>query len=807
MKYGYFDDINREYVITNPNTPSPWINYLGDSNFFSLISNTGGGYSFYKDAKLRRLTRYRYNNVPEDTDGRHIYIKDGTTTFSPTYLPSKEPLDSYECHIGLGYSRFIGVKNGLVSNLLCFVPLQENCEIQYLTIENTTKETKKIDVFAQVEWCLWNASDDNENFQRNLSTGEVEYEDNTIYHKTEYRERRNHYAFYHCSEAIHSFESDRDEFLGIRNGYDHPLQIENGSLGNTLASGAHPIAALHVQLTLKPGEKHSLSFILGYCEITGNEKKFESLNIINKRPAKEMYLRYQNEKSLKDAFIALKKHWDSLLSVYNVTSDNEKLDRMGNIWNQYQCMVTYQMSRSASYYESGIGRGMGFRDSCQDLLGFVHLLPEKAKERILDIASIQKEDGSTFHQYQPLTKRGNGDIGSGFNDDPLWLIAAVSAYIKETGDFDILNIKVPFNNLEGSEKPLLDHLKASINFTINHKGPHGLPLIGRADWNDCLNLNCYSTTPGESFQTTANKETGIAESVFIAGMFVLYGKEYARINELIGNKSEGTRVNKEVLLVKEAAEKYGWDGEYFLRAYDGNGDKVGSHQNEEGKIFIEPQGFCVMAGIGHESGYGKKALESAESLLGDKYGLELLNPPYSTYHVELGEISSYPPGYKENGAVFNHNNPWVTIAHCIEKQPKAAYSLYIKNAPSFIEEYSDIHKTEPYVYSQMIAGRYAKNYGQAKNSWLTGSATWSFVALSQYLLGIKPDYDGLIIEPCLPKETFKKIHIVRQFRGTTYLIDIDNTIDNPTCYVNGKPIKGRLVPSIRSTTPVKVELH
>jgi cellobiose phosphorylase len=480
---------------------------------------------------------------------------------------------------------------------------------------------------------------------------------------------------------------------------------------------------------------------------------------------------------------------------------------MANIWNQYQCMITYEMSRSASYYESGIGRGMGFRDSCQDLLGFVHLIPNKAKARIIDIASIQKADGSTYHQYQPLTKRGNSDIGSGFNDDPLWLIAATSAYLKETGDFSILDEKVPFDNQVGSEKSLWEHLKVSVNYTINHRGPHGLPLIGRADWNDCLNLNCFSSTPGESFQTTANKETGIAESVFIAGMFVKYGKEYARIAELLHQEDEAKRIKDAVKEVSDATLKSGWDGSWFLRAYDGYGNKVGSHECDEGQIFIEPQGFCVMAGIGHELGYGHKALASAEKLLGDKWGLELLHPCYSRYHIELGEISSYPQGYKENGAVFNHNNPWVVIAHCEEGESQAAFDLYRKNAPSYIEEYSDVHYTEPYVYSQMIAGRDAKNYGQAKNSWLSGSATWSFVALSQYLLGIRPDYEGLLVDPHLPAKEIPHLHVHRLFRGNVYEIDIDNTALHPVLYVNGKALKGHLIPFEKSDKPIAVSLH
>ena len=794
MKFGYFDDKNKEYVIQTPSTPSPWINYLGQDHFFSLISNTAGGYSFDTDAKLRRITRYRYNDVPADFDGRHFYVNEKGIIWSPTYLPSKTKLDFYECRHGLGYTIITGKKNGLGIRSTFFVPNNEHCEIQYIQLKNESSSKKTFSFFAQEEWCLWNASDDGENFQRNLSTGEVECYNGIIYHKTEFRERRNHYAFYYVNHEASHFESDRDCFLGMHNGYDHPEQIEKGQLGDHVASGWHPIAAHQIEMELDPNEEKTLIFILGYCEIKNGEEKFIAPNIINKKPAEEIIKQFDSDEKVIHALAELKKKMNSFLEIYHAETGNEKLDRMANIWNPYQSIITYCMSRSASYYESGIGRGMGFRDSCQDLLGFVHMIPLKARQRILDIASIQKEDGSTYHQYQPLTKKGNSDIGGGFNDDPLWLIAATSAYIKETGDYSILNEMTPFDNKEGSEKPLLEHLRRSIHFTMNNLGPHGLPLIGRADWNDCLNLNCFSTTPGESFQTTENKGSGrVAESVFIAGMFVLYANEYAKILAHLGLKGE----EKEILEAKKKAEdatiQYGYDGEYFLRAYDASGNKVGSHENEEGKIFIEPQGFCVMAGIGHSLGYGKKALASAEKYLGCKYGLELLSPAYHTYHVELGEISSYPPGYKENGAVFNHNNPWVTIAHCIEREPEEAYSLYTKNSPAFIEEESDIHYTEPYVYSQMIAGHEAPHYGQAKNSWLTGSASWSLVALQEYLLGIRPDYDGLIIDPCLPSKEYPYIHVQRKFRGNTYDIEIHN-VPNGHLYVDGEKIEGNLIP-------------
>lgn len=768
MKYGYFNDLNREYVITNPLTPRPWINYLGNNGFYGLISNTGGGYSFYKDAKLRRLTRYRYNNVPTDYGGRYYYINDNGVIWNPGYLPMKTSLDNYSARHGMGYTIIKGEKNGLIAEVNYFVPIDDNTEIHVLTIKNQTDEIKKVTIFGVNEWALWNADDDQTNFQRNLNIGEVEVEDNTVYHKTEYRERRNHFAYYTVNKDIKGFDTSRDEFLGPYNGWHEPNVVLQNHSKNSIAHGGSPIASLEVELSLTPGEEQTLIFQLGYFE-NKDDEKFIKPNIINKKEVLKVIKKYHNIENVTKAFQELKDFWTETLGKYQIKSNSEQLDRMVNIWHQYQCMVTFNLSRSASYFESGTGRGMGFRDSCQDILGFVHMIPQRTRERIIDIASVQFMDGSTYHQYQPLTKRGNNNIGSGFNDDPLWLVGAVSAYIKETGDLSILDESVPFDNIVGSEKPLFDHLKASIHFTINNLGPHGLPLIGRADWNDCLNLNCFSMKPGESFQTTENIKSN-AESVFIAGLFVYYAKEYVELCKRTNRNDEANFINEEISKMSNNVLKDGWDGQWFLRAYAADGNPIGSNKNEEGKIFVEPQGFCTMAGIGGVE-YGQKALASVDKYLVNEFGAELLYPTYSRYYLELGEISSYPPGNKENGSVFCHNNPWVVIGYTTIGDGEKAFDLYKRNAPAFIEDKSEIHKTEPYVYSQTIAGRSAKNYGEAKNSWLTGTASWTFVAASQHILGIRPHYDGLEIDPVLPKE-LDKITIKRIFREKNFVITI-----------------------------------
>ena len=825
--FGYFDDANREYVITDPQTPWPWINYLGNEDFFSLISNTAGGYSFYKDAKFRRITRSRYNGVPMDNGGRYFYINDGGTVWSPGWKPCKTPLDFYECRHGMSYTRIIGAKDGIQASVLFFVPLHTWAEVQKVTLANTGDAPKKIKLYSFAEWCLWNAATDMENFQRNFSTGEVEVDGSVIYHKTEYKERRNHYAFYSVNAPVDGFDTDRETFIGLYNEFRDPQNVMAGVSTGSIAHGWSPVASHYIEVELQPGESKDYVFLLGYVE-NEQEEKFVldaegklvfdvpgllhsgSSPVINKAKAQELIAAFDTTEKVDAAFAELKIYWDALLSVYSVKSPEEKLDRMVNIWNQYQCMVTFNMSRSASFFESGIGRGMGFRDSNQDLVGFVHQIPERARERIIDIASTQFPDGGCYHQYQPLTKRGNNDIGGGFNDDPMWLIFGTVAYIKETGDFTILDEPVPYDNEPGSEVSLMEHLRVSFNHVVDNLGPHMLPLIGRADWNDCLNLNCFSWDPNESFQTTENKTEGSkAESLMIAGLFVVCGRDYVELCQQVGLTEEAARASKLVDDMVEAVKKHGWDGEWYLRAYDYFGRKIGSHENEEGQIFIESQGWCTMAGIGLEEGMVQKALDSVKERLDCEHGIVLNNPAFTRYFVEYGEISSYPAGYKENAGIFCHNNPWVIIGETVLGRGDYAWDYYRKICPSYTEANSALHKVEPYVYSQMIAGKDAAKPGEAKNSWLTGTAAWNWYAITQYILGIKPAYNGLQIDPCLCSE-WKEYTVTRRFRGAEYEIMIKNP--DGVCkgiremLLDGQPVEGNVVPHTPGKHVVTVTL-
>ena len=808
MQYGHFDDARREYVITTPRTPLPWINYLGSEDFFTLLSNTAGGYSFFRDARLRRLTRYRYNNAPLDQEGFHIYIKDGNTVWNPGWQPVQTELDRYECRHGMGYSTIEGTKNGVSVRQELFVPVGETCLLMRVTVKNEGSTVKSLSLFPYVEFCLWDAMDDSSNFQRNLSTGEVEVMGSAIYHKTEYRERRNHYAVFWANRTPDGFDTQREAFLGLYGSPAHPEAVFGSGCSGSIAHGWQPVAVQQFELRLDPGESTSIIFGLGYVE-NPQEEKWAAPGVINKTRAEAMMARFADDKAFNAAMNSLHAHWNALLNKYQVSTGDARLDRMVNIWNQYQCMVTFNMSRSASYYESGMGRGMGFRDSCQDLLGFVHMIPERARERILDIAATQFPDGSAYHQYQPLTKKGNLAVGSGFNDDPLWLIAGTDAYLRETGDFTILDEQADFDNDPALAQPLLEHLRRSFNFTRSHLGPHGLPLIGRADWNDCLNLNCFSEHPGESFQITGPSEGPVAESVFIGGMFVKYGRAWAEICRHVGLNGEADEAEKAVAEVEAAVLDAGWDGEWFRRAFDAYGNVVGGKECEEGQIFIEPQGMCVMAGIGKKSGEAAKALKSVEERLDTKYGIVLLNPAYTRYHLELGEISSYPPGYKENAGIFCHNNPWIVCAEAELGHGDRAFQVYRRTAPAFIEDISDIHRTEPYVYSQMIAGKDAPSFGEAKNSWLTGTAAWTFLSISQAILGVKPTLDGLEIDPCVPSGC-KGYTVTRSYRGAEYEIHVENPdgaqYGVKSMTVDGKRADGKVIPIQPAGSRVRVDV-
>jgi cellobiose phosphorylase len=744
--------------------------------------------------------------------GRYIYLRDNANGkfWSPSWMPVRSVLDEYSCRHGMGYTIIRSVCDQIEAETVYFVPIGENLEIWELTITNNREKKVSFSVFSAVEFCLWDSWDDSTNFQRNFSTGQVEIVDEVIYHKTEYRERRDHFAYFACSEELSGFDTQRESFLGAYRGWDSPAVVETGESSDSMAHGWQPIGSHHIKIRLNAGESKKIIFILGYHENPQNAK-FDppDSQTLNKNTVKPIIAKYLQPKNVEAAFMALRNYWSKLLGNLQVKTPDEHTNRMVNIWNAYQCMITFNVSRSASYFESGIGRGMGYRDSNQDLLGFVHMIPERARERILDLAATQLKNGGAFHQYQPLTKRGNNDVGSGFNDDPAWLVLAVAAYLKETGDWAILDVPVQYENEPGSETSLYVHLQRSLQYTLDRLGPNDLPLIGRADWNDCLNLNCFSDEPGQSFQTTTNKDGKVAESVFIAGLFVLVAKEMEEIAGYRQDTVEKAKIQQAASKMEANIWKSGWDGEWFRRAYDDFGHLLGSKENKEGQIFIEPQGICVWAGLGVEDGRAQKALDSVAKYLATPHGIVLLQPAFSRYYLHLGEISSYPPGYKENAGIFCHTNPWIMIAETKIGRGDQAFDYYTRINPSKREEISELHKCEPYVYSQMIAGKDAPTHGEAKNSWLSGTAAMNYVAITQAILGIQPQYDGLEINPVIPLG-WQGFEVVRQFRDVRYEISVrrKGAGNNVSLIVEGKPVPGKVIPlPARNVKVLKVSVN
>lgn len=807
--YGHFDDANREYVITRPDTPLPWLNYLGQDDFFGLCTNTAGGYSFWRDAKLRRLTRYRYNNVPMDLGGRYLYIKDGDTVWNPGWKPVKTKLDRYECRHGIGYSRIAGAKNGVETEMLTFIPPGETLEIWRTTVRNTGATAKKITVFSFVEFCLFEALNDMTNYQRTYSIGEVEVEDGAIYHKTEYRERRSHYALFGCTAPVSGFDTSRDAFVGVHNGLHEPQAVLAGKCTGSIAHGWNPVGAHSVELNLAPGESREFAYLLAYVD-QGAEEKFSAPKVLNKVKGRALMAKYRDIAAVDDAFARLNIAWTKNLSSFQVTQSPDAVAaRMANTWNQYQCMATFNLSRSASMYETGIGRGMGYRDSNQDILGFVHMLPERARQRILDIAATQLSDGTCYHQYQPLTKKGNAEIGGDFYDDHLWLILSTCAYIKETGDTSILDEAVGYADKPGSRETLLHHLETSIAYTMKQRGPHKLPLIGHADWNDCLNLNCFSTEPNESFQCAGDVKGSIAESVMIAGLFLYATRELEGLYTSMNRTADAKRIAGNYAEMLDAIETHAWDGEWYIRAFDAKGNPVGSKVCKEGKIFIESQAWCVLGGAGANNGRARQALESVHKHLYTPNGIILQQPAYETYHIELGEVSSYPPGYKENAGIFCHNNTWIHLGWCQQGEGDRAFEYYLSICPAAQEKNIETYRCEPYVYAQMISGRDAAIAGEAKNAWLTGTAAWTFVTVSQGIFGIQPGFDGLRIDPCIPKN-WPGFKVTRAYRGASYEV----TVNNPKglskgvtrMKVDGKEVPGNVLPLAPAGKTVKVEI-
>lgn len=809
MRFGNFDLETREYVVEKPNTPLPWINYLGTKKYCALISNTAGGYSFYVDPRERRILRYRYDNIPQDQGGRYIYIRNNKNGdyYSPTWQPVRKKLEKYQCRHGMGYTAIASLYKGIKSRITYFVPLDENLEIWKLEIENKEKHAMDLSLFSFVEFCLWDAVGDSTNFQRTWSIGQAHCEDSTIIHDTMHGNWVDILAFFSTSEKIDGFDCQRREFLG-NYGYgslEKPKAVVDGKCSNSTAIGWAPIGAHQINVKLKPGQKKTIIFVLGVAEDT--------------KEARAKTKKFTNPKVVDAELKKLKDYWDENLSKIQVETPDPDVNTMLNTWNQYQCMQTFNWSRYASYYEAGIRRGMGFRDSNQDTLGFVHIISKEARKRILELAAIQFEEGDTYHQYSPIT--GKGAL-YGYSDDQLWLIISTANYIKKTGDWKILDEVVPFadkQTLVAAQKghhdyvnagrpdatsgrdakkkqkkaSLYDHLKRAMLYTWNHVGPHGLPLAGFADWNDCLNML---------------GPNGKAESILVGQIFVFAAREMVQLANHKKLKKDKEFLEMAATRMTDLLNEKAWDGFWYLRAFDDSGNPLGTKSDKDAKIFLETQAWAVMSGSATDD-RAKTCMDSVNEKLAAKYGIKLLDPPFGAYRPELGEISTYPKGLKENGSIFCHPNPWAVIAECVLGRGDKAFAHYKAILPSAQNDSANIRKTEPYVYCQMIAGPDHPDFGEGKNSWLTGSAAWNFYAAIEWIIGVRPTYNGILIDPCLPKK-WKEVKIKYEIRGAKYDMIIRNRFSVSkgvkVLKVDGEVIKGNLVHFFSDNREHKIEV-
>ncbi|MBN2190563.1 MAG: glycosyl transferase [Candidatus Aureabacteria bacterium] len=778
MQFGFFDDKNREYVITRPDTPAPWINYLGASDYCAIISNNAGGYSFSQSPKSGRILRFRFNNIPEDRPGRYIYIRDRKDGdyWSVSWQPVAKPLREFktECRHGLGYTKISSFYRGIGAQVTYFVPEKKRCEVWALEIENKSDKRRELDIFSYAEFCLWNSELDMKDYQYILYTAKTCFRGGLIDYRLQFGDGSLKKAFFGSTGKTEGFDSVRESFVGQYRSEKNPVAVEKGYCLSSSQEGGNPCGSLQVRMTLEPGESKRVNFVMGEVNSPGDGSRA---------------IRYFKKKnSVEKELEKISKLWSKKLSAMQCSTGIKAFDTMFNIWNQYQCHTTFSWSRSASYIEAGGRDGLGYRDSLQDILGVVHSIPERVRARLVELLKAQTSKGCAFHHIQPLTmKTGGGsfpDRGAIYSDDHLWLGIAVGAYVKETGDRKFLFQNIPY--IDKGAASVYSHLLKSVDFSLNNLGPRGLCLGLAADWNDCINLY------------------GKGQSVWSSMLLVRSLDEIIQLAGYAGKKADAMKLKKLKRKISDRINRVAWDGKWYLRAYVDSGRKVGSSSCREGKIFVNPQSWAVMSGVA-EPGKARLCLASVSRYLNTKFGIRLLAPAYAKYDREIGSITSFPKGLKENAGIFCHANPWVVIAECIMKNPERAFKYCYNILPGAYNSDSDKRKAEPYVYSQFTTGKENGNFGQTKNPWLTGTAAWCFIASAAYILGVRPDFDGLVVDPCIPLK-MKKVNVKRYFRGALYDIHVERRkgLTSSRTLLNGSELKGIKIPLQKKGSKNKV---
>lgn len=788
MKYGYFDDKNKEYVITNPRTPVKWINYIGTLDFGGFVDHTGGALICKGDPSLNRIVKYIQQMPSSEFKGETLYLRfkqgGGYKIFSPFFVPTLDPYDLYECHVGLGYTCIISEFYGIRTECTIFVPIQDAREIREIKITNKTGKNLEIDAICVVEYTHFDAVKQFNNadwLPQTMQSRCIREKDGLLtLIQYAFMRRETNVNFFTSNYPVSSFESDRKRFLG-NNEYgtwSNPLSLQVEELASYEAHRGDNIGALMHHLgSFKPGETKR------FITQLGQEQCFEK--------ARYGIEKYRSPEAVKKAFTEINCFWSEFLSRMQVETPDPNMNSMLNIHNPRQCFITKNWSRYLSYYQLGIGtRGIGFRDSSQDVMGVIDRIPEESKELLRQLMMVQKKNGSSMHSFNPLTMEGSkGETESlpnrpqYYGDDHLWIVLAVTAYLKETGDMKFLKEVIPYYEKDKDGQPqesgtVLDHMKRALNFTMNDKGQHGLPLLGFADWNDTVNL-----------------QTG-AESLFNTH---LYGKDLLEMIELcnyLGDNAVAKSYQAEYDKQKETFNQTSWDGEWYVRYFDSDGTPLGSHKNEYGKIYINAQSWSLISGMA-PSDRAEKALDSLNKLLNTSKGIKISWPGFNGYDQTKGGITTYPPGAKENSGIFLHANPWVIIAETLLGRGERAYEYYNQINPAAKNDIADEYECEPYVYAQNILGNEHPQFGLARNSWLSGTASWMYQAGTRFILGIRPRYDGLEIDSCIPKK-WDGFKVIRKYKNAIYNIEVKNPkhINKGISQlkVDGKEINGNIAP-------------
>lgn len=784
MRYGFFDNENYEYVIERPNVPVSWTNYLGVRDLCTVVSHNAGGYSFYKTAEHHRITRFRQNGVPLDRPGHYVYLRDDDTGefWSISWQPVGKDLSkaSYQCRHGLSYTKFIAEYQGIRAEQTLFIPITDDVELWDVRIRNKNGKAKRLSVFSYVEFSFHHIEIDNENLQMSLYASGSSYDDDIIEYDFFYEPWTYHY--FATSVRPDSYDCVRDRFIGPYRTETNPAAVEKGACSNSSELGGNHCGALHKKLILAPGEETRLIFMLG---------------VGSRATGQEIRKKYSDLRNVDDAFNELAAYWRRKQSIFRCSTPNEGLNTMINTWTLFQAETCVVWSRFASFVEVGGRTGLGYRDTSQDVMAVPHSNPDKVRERLIELLHGQVSKGYGLHLFDPevfkpheqklpgvklptvIPTPNPAEIVHGMedvcSDDALWIIASICEYVKETGDVGFFDRVVPF--ADGGEVTVYEHMKRSLDFTSEQTAANGICLGLRADWNDCLNL-------------------GGGQSAMVSFMHYWALKEFVDAAKHLGRTNDVTKYSTIAERVRTACERELWDGEWYIRGITKKGIRIGTRESEEGKIFLESNSWAVLSGAASAE-RGEKCMDAVHKYLASPYGIHLCWPSFSRPNDDIGYLTRVYKGIKENGAIFSHPNPWAMIAECKLGRGELAMKLYNALLPYNQNDMIEVRESEPYSYCQFVIGKDHTAYGRARHPWLTGSAGWTYTAATKWILGIRPSFDGLIIDPCIPKD-WKGFEVARCWRGASFKIRVENprgvNRGVKLLTLNGKSIQRAIMP-------------